>query len=88
MRPHYVRAIPSLHGPNTTDAQFSSRNFISRTPAPAPRLRIRLVAKRREQHEEEWCEAPDIVRLRGLVVRARKLRAYEREWGEVVVEEA
>ena len=55
---------------------------------PPTRLRIRLVAKRREQHEAEWCEAPDIVRLRGLVVRARKLRAYEREWGEVVVEGA
>ena len=49
---------------------------------------IRLVAKRRKRHEEEWCEAPNIVRLRGLAVRARKLRAYEREWSELELEDA
>ena len=47
------------------------------------------MAKRRERHEAEWCEAPNVVRLRGLAVRARKLRSYEREWeGELVVEDA
>ena len=41
---------------------------------------IRLPAKRRKRHEAEWCEAPGVVRLRGLAVRARKLRAYARTW--------
>ena len=58
-------------------------------PPPWRPSRIRLVAKRRERHEAEWCEAPNVVRLRGLAVRARKLRSYEREWeGELVVEDA
>jgi hypothetical protein len=41
---------------------------------------FRIVAHRLPRHETEECEAPAVVELRGLPVRARKLRRYERSW--------
>jgi hypothetical protein len=33
-----------------------------------------------KRHEEEWCDAPKVVELRGLAMRSRKLRYYDRDW--------
>jgi len=41
---------------------------------------LRIVAHRLPRHELEWCEAPEVVALRGLAVRARKLRRYQQTW--------
>lgn len=38
------------------------------------------MAHRVKRHENEWCDSPQIVELRGLALKSRKLRHYDRTW--------
>ena len=47
---------------------------------PNDGCRLRLRAVNLKRHLLEWCEDPTAVTQRGLSVRARKLRPYDRSW--------